>query len=74
MIATYVRNDNNNIVMMYGSRNSFRCRQREYTSDGLLNKNKDSLRFISFKDAQSILSKGNKIIYGPLLFNTMSRM
>ena len=62
MIATYVRNDNNNIVMMYGSRNSFRCRQREYTSDGILNKNKDTLRFISFKDAQSILSKGNKII------------
>lgn len=74
MIASYVRNDNNNIVMLLGSRNSFMCRQREYNSDGEPIKNtKESLRFISFKESQKIIHK-KKIIYGPLVFDTLSRL
>ena len=75
MIATYVRNDNNNVVMLLGSRNSFKCRQREYNNDRELIKNtKESLRFISFKESQKIIHKKNKIIYGPLIFEGMSRL
>jgi hypothetical protein len=75
MIATYVRNDNNNVVMLLGSRNSFKCRQREYNNDRELIKNtKESLRFISFKESQKIIHKKNKIIYGPLIFESMSRL
>jgi len=75
MIATYVRNDNNNVVMLLGSRNSFKCRQREYNNDRELIKNtKESLRFISFKESQKIIEKKNKIIYGPLIFESMSKL
>ena len=75
MIASYVRNDNNNVVMLLGSRNSFKCRQREYNNDRELIKNtKESLRFISFKESQKIIHKKNKIIYGPLIFESMSRL
>ena len=75
MIASYVRNDNNNVVMLLGSRSSFMCRQREYNSDGETLKNtKESLRFISFKESQKIIQKKNKIIYGPLILDTLSRL
>ena len=75
MIASYVRNDNNNVVMLLGSRDSFKCRQREYNSDGEpIKDTKESLRFISFKDSQKIINKKNKIIYGPLVFDTLSRL
>lgn len=75
MIASYVRNDNNNIVMLLGSRNSFKSRQREYTNEGVsLKDTKESLRFISFKESQKIIGKKNKVIYGPLVFDTMSRL
>jgi hypothetical protein len=51
------------------------CRQREYNSDGEPIKNtKESLRFISFKESQKIIHKKNKIIYGPLVFDTLSRL
>jgi len=74
MIASYVRNDNNNIVMLLGSRNSFKCRQREYNDGVQLKNTKESLRFISFKESQKIIEKKNKVIYGPLIFDTMSRL
>ncbi len=75
MIATYVRNDNNNVVMLLGSRSSFMCRQREYNNDREPIKNtKESLRFISFKESQKIIEKKNKIIYGPLIFESMSKL
>jgi hypothetical protein len=74
MIASYVRNDNNNVVMLLGSRNSFKCRQREYKNDIPLKDTKESLRFISFKESQKIIHKNNKIIYGPLIFDTLSRL
>ena len=74
MIASYVRNDNNNVVMLLGSRNSFKCRQREYNHGIPLKDIKESLRFISFKESQKIINKKNKIIYGPLVFDTLSRL
>ena len=75
MIASYVRNDNNNVVMLLGSRSSFMCRQREYNNNGEPIKNtKESLRFISFKESQKIIHKKYKIIYGPLILDTLSRL
>jgi len=51
------------------------CRQREYNNDREPIKNtKESLRFISFKESQKIIHKKNKIIYGPLIFESMSRL
>jgi hypothetical protein len=51
------------------------CRQREYNNDREPLKNtKESLRFISFKESQKIINKKNKIIYGPLILDTLSRL
>jgi len=75
MIASYIRNKNNNVIMIIGQRNSFKCRQREYDSNNDVKKNtKESLRFISFKESQKIIAKNNKIIYGPLVLNTEGRL
>lgn len=75
MIASYIRNKNNNVIMIIGQRNSFKCRQREYDINNDVKKNtKESLRFISFKESQKIIAKNNKIIYGPLVLNTEGRL
>jgi len=75
MIASYIRNKNNNVIMIIGQRNSFKCRQREYDINNDVKKNtKESLRFISFKESQKIIHKNNKIIYGPLVLNTEGRL
>ena len=75
MIASYIRNKNNNVIMIIGQRNSFKCRQREYDINNDVKKNtKESLRFISFKESQKIIAKNNKIIYGPLVLNTVARL
>jgi hypothetical protein len=75
MIASYIRNKNNNVIMIIGQRNSFKCRQREYDINNDVKKNtKESLRFISFKESQKIIHKNNKIIYGPLVLNTVARL
>ena len=47
MMARYVWNANNNIVALYGTRDSFRCRQRNRDSEGL---KVGSFKFISYKE------------------------
>ena len=47
MMARYVWNTNNNIVALYGTRDSFRCRQRNRDSEGL---KVGSFKFISYKE------------------------
>ena len=44
-MARYVWNANNNIVALYGTRDSFRCRQRNRDSEGL---KVGSFKFISY--------------------------
>ena len=62
MIASYVRNDNNNVVMLLGSRSSFMCRQREYNSDGETLKNtKESLRLLVSKKVKRLFIKKIKL-------------
>ena len=64
----YVRTDNGKrIILFKGDRQSFRCRQRSRSSDGLKS---TPLRFVSFKTAQ----KEKKKISGPYHFYTLSRL
>jgi len=61
MIQMYVRTPNNNVVILNGLRDSFRCRQR--------NKDKeDTFRFVSYKMMLKERKRLNNRVYGPLPF------
>ena len=67
MIHMYVKSPNNNIVILTGSRHSFRCRQR--------NKDKnDMFKFISYKKMLRERKKHNSRVYGPFQFYTISKL
>lgn len=69
MVQVVARNENNNIVLLDGGRESFRMRQRAKTSDGL---KVPPLRFVSYKEAEKI--RKNKIVYGPVEFYSVSKL
>ena len=57
----YVTTPNNNVVILNGVRDSFRCRQR--------NKDKvDTFRFVSYKKMLKERKKKNNRVYGPIPF------
>jgi len=60
-----------NIIILNGSRHSFRCRQRSKKSDG---SRVESLGFISYKAMINETKRGYKKIIGPLIFYSMARM
>jgi hypothetical protein len=71
-MKVYVRsNFGNNIIILNGSRHSFRCRQRSKLQDG---SSVPSLKFISYKAMIKDVNKNNKGLVGPLQFNTMSNL
>ena len=64
-IKNYVVSDNNNIVVLNGKRDSFRCRQRNTDKP---------LKLISYKYMMKMVKRNNKRVYGEFNFNTMSRL
>lgn len=67
MIQMYVTTPNNNVVILNGVQDSFRCRQR--------NKDKnDTFRFVSYKKMLKERKKKNNRVYGPLPFYTISKL
>ncbi len=67
MIQMYVNTPNNNVVILNGERDSFRCRQR--------NKDKnDTFKFISYKKMLKEKKKKNNRVYGPMPFYTISKL
>ena len=71
MMPSYVKNINNNIVVLYGDRESFRCRQRNRYSDGT---KVEPLKFVSYKGMLKEKQKWNKSIYYNLNYNTISKL
>ena len=71
MISLYVKNINNNIVVLYGNRESFRCRQRNRNLDGT---KVDPLKFISYKGMLKDKNKWNKKVYYNFNYNTISKL
>lgn len=63
----YVNTDNNNVVILNGERDSFRCRQRNKDK-------KDILRFISYKKMMREKKKNNSRVHGPYQFYTISKL
>lgn len=72
-ITAYVRSKNSKKVMILeGDRQSFRCRQRNKYKNG---KRVDSLKFISFKEMQKQIKKGNtEKMNGIYQYNTLSKL
>ena len=68
MMPAYVKNINNNIVVLYGDRESFRCRQRNRYSDG---KKVESFKFISYKSMLKDKNKWGKQIYSKYHYNSL---
>jgi hypothetical protein len=67
MIQMYVTTPNNNVVILNGVQDSFRCRQR--------NKDKnDTFRFVSYKKMLKERKKKNNRVYGPIPFYTISKL
>ena len=67
MMPVYVTTKNNNVVILNGDRDSFRCRQR--------NKDKENtLKFISYKKMIRKRKKNNSRVYGPFPFLTVSKL
>jgi len=68
-IKSYVRSsDNSKIILLYGDRLSFRCRQRN-----IKNKN-ELLKFVSYKNMKRDVLKNKKELIGPFKFNTISKL
>jgi len=63
----YVNTCNNNVVILNGERDSFRCRQRN-------KEKKDILRFISYKKMMREKKKNNSRVHGPYQFYTISKL
>lgn len=67
MIQMCVNTPNNNVVILNGVRDSFRCRQR--------NKDKiDTFRFVSYRKMLKERKKKNNRVYGPMPFYTISKL
>ena len=67
MIQMYVITNNNNVVILNGERDSFRCRQRNKDK-------KDILRFISYKKMMREKNKNNSRVHGSYHFYTISKL
>ena len=67
MIQMYVNTPNNNVVILNGVRDSFRCRQRKKDK-------KDTFKFISYRKMLREKKKYNSRVYGPFPFYTISKL
>jgi hypothetical protein len=67
MIQMYVKTPNNNVVILNGYRDSFRCRQRNKDK-------KDTFRFVSYKMMLKERKRLDNRVYGPLPFETLARL
>lgn len=70
-VATYVRTDNGNIIILKGNQASFRCRQRNKFENG---KKCPSLKFVSFKEMESEKKRDSGRVMTINNFDTMSRL
>ena len=70
-MARYVWNVNNNIVALYGTRDSFRCRQRNIDSEGL---KVGPFKFISYKEMLRERKKSHRKFYDEIHFDTMAKL
>ena len=72
LLTMYARSNNGKkIIILNGTRDSFRCRQRAIT----MNQEKVApLRLVSFKETQYMTKKNLSKVIGPFQFQTVSKL
>ena len=72
-ITSYVRSNNSKKVMVLtGTRQSFRCRQRNKLMNG---ERAPPFKFVSFKEMQREIKKGNaEKMNGVFIYDTLGRL
>ena len=67
-IKSYVLTKNNNVIILNGKRESFRCKQRDES------KNNENFKFISYKKMLKEAKRKNSRVYGPFTFNSQGKL
>lgn len=67
----YIKNDNHNIVPIYGNIYSLRCRQRGTYMDG---SKVSPLKFVSYKSQKKQLMKSQKDIFPMVIYDHFSKL
>lgn len=67
-IKSYILTKNNNVIILNGKRESFRCKQRDESN------NNKYFKFISYKKMLKEAKRNNSRVYGPFTFNSQSRL
>ncbi len=67
-IKSYVLTKNNNVIILNGKRESFRCKQRDDSN------NNENFKFISYKKMLKEAKRKNSRVYGPFTFYTQCKL
>lgn len=67
-IKSYVLTKNNNVIILNGKRESFRCKQRDESD------NQESFKFISYKKMLKEAKRKNSRVYGPFTFYSQCKL
>ena len=67
-IKSYVLTKNNNVIILNGKRESFRCKQRDESD------NCESFKFISYKKMLKEAKRKNSRVYGPFSFYSQCKL
>jgi len=71
MYQMYVVTENKNIVILNGTRESFRLRQRNINSDG---SKTPAFKFVSYRLMQRESKKNNKVITRGIKYDTKAKL
>ena len=67
-IKSYVLTKNNNVIILNGKRESFRCKQRDESN------NNENFKFISYKKMLKEAKRKNSRVYGPFTFYSQCKL
>ena len=67
-IKSYILTNNNNVIILNGRRESFRCKQRDESY------NNKKFKFISYKKMLKESKRKFSRVYGPYIFDSKSRL
>jgi hypothetical protein len=71
MFQMYVVTDKNNIVILNGTQESFRCRQRCINSDG---SKVPSFKFVSYRSMMKEAKKNKQKVYKGFKYDTIAKL
>lgn len=72
-IKSYVLTKNNNVIILNGKRESFRCKQRDESKNNE-SKNNEQFKFISYKKMLKEAKRKNSRVYGPFTFYSQGKL